>query len=353
MRIAALLALLGASLPQEPPTSELVSEFLKGSAPAREALLKRGPDALLHLLEARRLKPDRPRATELNDLIFDLQEAAAVERGKAAFRKLREARVTVDMQNAPLAAVLDYLREISEIDIVVDPAARPEKDLTLTLADVPLKDVLRAACARSGLDYDFRHGVLFIAPHERLWAAPREGPVAPLSAERAAEARKWMATLSAESVVERETATAGLRKLGPAVIPALEEGARGGDAETAARCRTLAEELRPKPRTWGAIPPAGHWRGRKLEGVDLRIADKMQRMRIDLSFDDTEIAEILDFVHEFSELKMVFEDPLPKKRITFKIKDATLGETLELITLPHGLDVRVEDGQVTIFERKK
>lgn len=198
------VAFLLAAFAQEPPTSELVADFLKGSAPAREALL--------HLLEARRLKPDQPRAAELDILVFDLQEAAADERGKAVFRKLRDVRITIEMKNAPVSAILDYLREVSELDLWIDPAFDANKATqTLALRDTPLKDVLRVVCARSGADFDL----------------------------------------------------------------------------------------------------------------------------------------------DFTELRMVFEGKLPREPRTVKIKDRTLGETLELLTLPHGLDVRIEDGQVTIFERKK
>ncbi len=215
MRIAVLFLL--AALPQEPPTSDLVADFLKGSAPAREALLKRGPDALLHLLEA----------------------------------------------------------------------------------------------------------------------------------------RKRVARLSSEEVAEREAATAGLRKLGPAAIPILEEGAKGADAEAAAGCRSLLGELRPKPPARGALPAAARWREQKLEGADLKVADALRQRRLDLAFEGSELIDILAFIRDFTEIRFSGGGSLPRTPVTFKVKDLALGEILELMTLPYGLDARIENGQVTIFERKK
>ena len=47
------------------------------------------------------------------------------------------------------------------------------------------------------------------------------------------------------------------------------------------------------------------------------------------------------------------EASTPELVVEFLKGSAPAREALELITLPHGLDVRIEDGQLTIFERKK
>jgi hypothetical protein len=356
MTFALALAL---ALQDPSPTADLVRDFLgpddAASRAARRKLLERGPSALPFLLDARERRPAGPREEALGELVLDLKEAAAGERGREPLRKLRARRMTVDMQDAPVAAVLDYLREITELNLVVDPAMTSEaKAVTLKMTDRPVSEVLARLLEPAKLDYDFRHGTIYLAPPDRLWAAPAdEKPPAPLAGEPAREARALLALLSSDAAPERDRATRALRALGPPVLPLLEEAARGSDAETAARCRDLAAELRPRPRIWGAIPPAGHWRGQTLGGADLAVAAKIDRMKIDLAFEAAELRDILDFVRDFSELKIAVEEAYPKRPVTFKVKDLRLGEVLELLTLPYGFDVRIAEGQVTIFERKK
>jgi hypothetical protein len=343
----------------ETPTRELVRAFLDESndtsAQARRQLLSRGPAVLPDLVEARWRRPDAARIEALGELIFDLKEAAGGENGRGIFQKLRSVLVTVNMQNAPLTAVVDYIREITGLNFFIDSVTEPDSVMTtLKLSKVPLSAVLNTLLGPATLDYDFRHGVIFVGPPHRLWAAPSEAAPAPALPEvQVKEARVALDRLAADSPEERERAASDLRKLGPAVIPALEEGAKNSDAERAGRCRSLIEQLRPRPRIWGSLPTANHWRSQKLQGASRDVAGKLLKMKIDLAFDNTDIPDILSFVRDFSGLNIVGQGRIPKKAVTFKVRNLALADVIELMTLPHGLDVRLEEGVLTIFERMK
>lgn len=149
---------------------DLVSRFLDGtpeeSERAREELLRRGPLALGSLAEARRKRPDAERADALSALIFELKTREAGERGGELFRKLDRTRITVDMRRAPLSAVLDYLRQISELSIQIEDS---QEAVDLQLTDAPLRQALDHLGRLTKLDYAYRWGGLYLAAPEKLW----------------------------------------------------------------------------------------------------------------------------------------------------------------------------------------
>jgi type II secretory pathway component GspD/PulD (secretin) len=81
--------------------------------------------------------------------------------------KLRSLRVTLDFADTPLDAVVDYLREISDINLIVDSKVR-ERDLRVKLKvnDVALRSVLNLMLKPHGCDTMFRDGVLVIMNRE-------------------------------------------------------------------------------------------------------------------------------------------------------------------------------------------
>lgn len=339
---------------QDPSPAELTRTFLGGgpdeSAAARGALLALGPRAIPPLIAARKSGTKRPEA--LDELLFDLKAATAGDGGRPLFEKLRKARVTVDMQNAPPTAVLDYFREIGELNLVLDPGFGGEPiDVTLTLADVPFRKALEGLCARAGLDFDFRCGVLLLSAPERLWAPTVEPRKTPLTEDEAKRARAWIIDLGADSPKTRDQAAAELRKLGPETVPLLREAAKHPDAETAARAKELVAELTPRPGRWSRLPDQAAWRSQKLEGADSGIARKLDTSKVDLAFESVKPEDILGFIRDFTELKIEWKAKPPLREITIKVHDLPAGRCLELLALPLGLDVRIEKGAVQVVDR--
>jgi len=338
---------------------ELVRIFLEkddaASARARRELAALGRVALADLAEARRKNPDAARKHELAELLYECKKPPAEDPARQVWEKVATITITIDIQNSPLNAVVDYLREITGSNIVWDSVTDADAATArFKVQDMKLPTALDGLLIEHHLEYDFRHGVLFISPADRLWSAPPDPtPPVPLGEAKIKEARDWISRLASDKPEERDRAHSELKKLGPSVIPVLEEGTRAADSEAAARCRALMDDLRPRSRTWGSLPIANHWRSQTLADADRKVAEKLESRRIDLAFENTAIADILEFIKDFSGLKLAVRGELPKPPVTFKVKGLTVGEVLELCTLPYGWDVTIEEGAVTFFERKK
>lgn len=262
--------------PSIPAQEDVVARFLEGTAEeserAHRELLAQGPAALPRLVEARRKKPDAKRADALSGLIFELKRRESGDRGKAVYDKLEQIRITVDMQNAPLTAISDYLAEITELPLSLDPALRVA-DVDLKVADTPGRHTLDLLSRLSNAEWGFRWGRLYLAPADRLW--------------------------------------------GPA-----------------------------------ALPLANRWRAQEVGAAGQAAVRALLTMKVDLAFEDTAVADILSFLRDFSKLNIVPEKIGEPEPITFKAKGAPLGEVLEVITLPQGLDARLQEGTIVVYPRK-
>lgn len=96
--------------------------------------------------------------------------AAAQDRGYAEVKsKLRNLRITLDFQDAPLATIIDYIREISDINIFVDNKVR-EMDLVVSMKvkEISVGSVLKLMLAPHGCDALYREGVLMIMTKEDI-----------------------------------------------------------------------------------------------------------------------------------------------------------------------------------------
>jgi type IV pilus assembly protein PilQ len=80
----------------------------------------------------------------------------------------REARVSLDAKDAPVADIVSVLAEVGRFQVVFDPA--PRCALTLKLTGVGWSTALDAALRACRLAYTEDGGVLRIAPVERLKA---------------------------------------------------------------------------------------------------------------------------------------------------------------------------------------
>jgi len=83
--------------------------------------------------------------------------------------KLTSLRVSLDFKDAPIDAVIDYLREIADMNIFLDQKVR-EKNLTLSIkvTEISLKSVLSLVLKPHGCDTMFRDGVLMVMTKEDI-----------------------------------------------------------------------------------------------------------------------------------------------------------------------------------------
>jgi hypothetical protein len=83
--------------------------------------------------------------------------------------RLRSLKVSLDFQGAELESVIDYLRDLSDLNILVDSKVREKKaTVTLRVQDVSLKSALQLILRPLGCDMMFRDGVLMIMTREEV-----------------------------------------------------------------------------------------------------------------------------------------------------------------------------------------
>jgi type II secretory pathway component GspD/PulD (secretin) len=103
-----------------------------------------------------------------------LAMAAAVFAGESredAMRKLESMKITVDFEDVKLPEALDYLRDVTGLNLVLLPKAM-EKDgeskIRLKVKDLSVKSVLKLLIASRGLTATYRDGAIVVLPKEDL-----------------------------------------------------------------------------------------------------------------------------------------------------------------------------------------
>jgi hypothetical protein len=88
-----------------------------------------------------------------------------------AARRLEGMKITVDFENVKLPEAIDYLRDVSGLNLVLLPKAM-EKDadalIRLKVRDLSVKSVLKLLLSSRGLTATFRDGAVVILPKEDL-----------------------------------------------------------------------------------------------------------------------------------------------------------------------------------------
>ncbi len=238
----ALLPLL-ALLLQAPddPLDRLIAE-LKGPSKERramaEAALKPFGEAAAARLEKEGLDPTLARG------VPDPTPEDAVLRDR-----LKSQRLTIDLQNVSMTAILNHLQLVCDVRIEVDRASlpNPEKEMiSFKVADIVADGALRLMLGPRQLKYVVQGGVVFVTGGELpAIVALGRAPVRIVMASPAAP--PLVAALGSEGIASRETAESSLRKLGFAAEAALWDGLDSPDVEVRGRAGTLLRRLyRPR-----------------------------------------------------------------------------------------------------------
>jgi hypothetical protein len=236
--------------------------------------------------------------------------------------KLKAIRVSIDMQQASLPAVVDYLREISGLDIKVDAGAIPKADqemISFKVADIVLDGALRLMLIPRQKRYTVRDGVVLItAGPDRPEAAPPRAPVRLRAGPSLG--RKEAAALSGESPDERDRAMEGLRRLGFAAEPALWEALESSDAESRGRAVELLRELyTPEPRI---VPPA--------------VERELRKKTVSFESEAASPARALEFLSDQAGVSILVDArmKLPERTIPYSWKGLPADQLLLRITQP-------------------
>jgi hypothetical protein len=335
---------------KEPALADLIKKALDGDDDAIKALRSRGPGVLRPLSEARLKAGETKGSGAVADLVLELKQAFQPESAEL-FGKIEKIRITADFANADLPSVLDYLQEITGLNVALDPAVDPGA-VTFMLNNVSVRRIGDVISLAAGVEFDVRFGVIYVSTPERLWGAMKEEKApAPLTDDQVKVAERLIRALSTESLEERDKAVAELLKFGRAAIPVLEARTKDADKEIAARCKALIEQLSPRP-TAGSLPMAGTFRTQKLAKDDEALKAALERTKLDANFAGTKLSDIVAFIRDFSSLNILLDksvDPV----LSLKVSGLSVSHILELVALPRGLDVKIENGVTVIYEVKK
>ncbi|HYF01278.1 MAG TPA: hypothetical protein VEJ18_20310 [Planctomycetota bacterium] len=88
---------------------------------------------------------------------------------KEILDKLKSIRITIDMQNAPLTAIVDYIREISGLNLHISGIENPDQEIiSFKVSDIVLDGALRLMLQPRGKGYMVKDGVVLITTAEML-----------------------------------------------------------------------------------------------------------------------------------------------------------------------------------------
>ena len=93
------------------------------------------------------------------------------EREREMIRRLETTRLTMDFNDAPLPEVIDFLRDVTNVDIIIDPTVlREQGDVrsSLKVKDIPAANALNLLLGLSGLDYTIQNGVVLITSKDAV-----------------------------------------------------------------------------------------------------------------------------------------------------------------------------------------
>jgi Flp pilus assembly secretin CpaC/tetratricopeptide (TPR) repeat protein len=88
---------------------------------------------------------------------------------KEILDKLKSIRITIDMQNAPLPAIVDYIREISGLNMHISGIDNPDGEMiSFKVADIVLDGALRLMLTPKQMAYMVKDGVVLITKADQL-----------------------------------------------------------------------------------------------------------------------------------------------------------------------------------------
>lgn len=257
---------------------------------------------------------------------------------RAILKQLTELRITMDIQNSPLTAVVDYVREVSKLNFHISGVDNPdERFITDKFEGQPLDGVLRRLLEPLLLTYQVRNGVVIVTTPDQLkkQGELRAMPLAPVRLPlQEAVVRRAIPALGAELLPERDKATATLLGIGLASESLLWPELDSASPEVRGR---VAEILR---RLYG--PP---WAAR-VDEASRRLDERKPTM----DFENVQTSEILGFLGDSVGLPilMLTSSVDLDKKVTFRTKDLVAKNSLKLLVSQFNLDYAMVDGAILI-----
>ena len=104
--------------------------------------------------------------------------AQETEQNKKIIEALKNKKISLRFQKTPLIQAIEFLRETTGLNFVIDPECDKETDVDINLINVTVEQLLKLMLVPKGLDYVVKEGAVFVSTKERivkLWGK-REPP---------------------------------------------------------------------------------------------------------------------------------------------------------------------------------
>jgi len=175
LTIVGIIAAGKRPLPVIRPLQDPVTLFFQGtpdeSKVARAALLRTGRSALAGLVAARPKWSGSARFPDLQNLIWAIKrESAQDPAATPLLDKLETMKVDLQFSQSRVEDILFFLRDMSRMNLVLDPTIDGGKVDLLSVKDATLRSTLETLCSVSDLDFDVKYGVVFLSRPLRLWS---------------------------------------------------------------------------------------------------------------------------------------------------------------------------------------
>jgi hypothetical protein len=264
-----------------------------------------------------------------------------VAEDKDVAERLRTTRVSIDMQNAPLPTLLQYLQEISGIKITLDRASIPDPEgevISFKAADLTLENALKLMLGPRQHAYQIQRGAVVIYRGEPPPCVLPAG--APVRIGAPPEGLQGLIReLGSDAVEARDAAAAALARLVFAAEPALWSALDSPVSEVRSRASDLLRRLYTR-----SDPPA--------MPAD-RIGRALGPVRLNLAIEQGTLAQALKILADAAGMTFLVDPrlPAPDRKISFKTQGLSASSALLLLLRQQNLQAVPLDDAVLITDR--
>jgi hypothetical protein len=282
----------------------------------------------------------RLRAAELLRSLYRIAEPASLAGPRSPLpQKVQEFRITIDLQDSTLSALLDYMASVSGLNIVIDPVSIPNPEqemISFTVSNIVLDGALRLMLQPRQKTYAVVEDVVIVTAEDRIRFLPK--PPFWGSPADVLQMEKLLGDLISGDRGRSEQASGRLVELGMASLGPLWEAEAILPAEDAQRCRQARLQVEQTLGGWFPDEPSG---------ADLETLNAAQRGLLARRVS----------VGKGSLLKDALEKLQVKGRwkagdrlaLSLGVKDVPLGSLLRAVLGPAGLDFSL-DGETLIVD---
>lgn len=101
------------------------------------------------------------------------------------------------------------------------------------------------------------------------------------------------------------------------------------------------------------VPLENSWQRMPLAAENQATVDKLRSVRMTLDMRSAPLDAVLEYLADITSLKVVKAPGVPEISVELKAGDLLASNLLELLTLPRGLDVRLEGGALVVYAPDK